>query len=257
MIVDTTSELQWLKSGRPLLVMLPFAGGNAYSYRSMLKYLPDSFDVLCPELPGRGAYSEQSLMTNLVDLSAYVLENWLKPISLDRPYVLFGHSMGAILAHILLGDLERAQLNLPVHLFVSGRGGPSCPDMRGESVAALSSPDFRKKLRAMGGTPDEVLENDELMDYFEPILRADFEAVANYTYRPSPAHDVPITVFFGDEEEITEESALLWGKETISRITLRKMQGDHFFIFRHSLEIMEELSGSLNKHLENELHLLL
>ena len=66
MIVHNYSEIKLLNaSDKPLIIMFPFAGGNMYSFRNMWEDLSIMFDILCPELPGRGDLIELSPITDI------------------------------------------------------------------------------------------------------------------------------------------------------------------------------------------------
>lgn len=245
MIIHDSCELHKLLPGKPLLLMLPFAGGNTYSYKEILLCFKQDFDVVCPELPGRGRLSDMPLVRDVRGLTEYVLVNWMKCIDLNRPYILFGHSMGGLMVYLLLTRLVEEGLPLPLHMVTSGRGGPSFKRER-EPTHGLPSVEFRNKLREQGGIPEYVLADDDLMDYFEPILRSDFEAVETYTHVEFPSLDVPISVLYGSEEQLTFEAVSLWRKESSKLVRLKKMTGNHFFIFKHIQEIASYLSQLMN-----------
>src|ERR1019366_1340812 len=97
-------------------------------------------------------------------------------------YALFGHSMGATLAYLCLLRIRRAGLPLPEALILSGKSAPTIAskDMR----YLLPRAEFVAMLHNMGGCSPEILQEEELLDYFEPILRADFQAVETWQHRP-------------------------------------------------------------------------
>src|SRR6185503_1192248 len=95
-------------SPRPLLrlVAIPWCGAGASVYRRLAPSLPDHVDLLAVQLPGReDRYSERRLrrMDQIVeDVIGDVIA------AFDRPLVLFGHSMGALVAYeIALALRER------------------------------------------------------------------------------------------------------------------------------------------------------
>jgi external thioesterase TEII len=235
----------------PLLIMLPFAGGNAYSYRSIVEYLPPGIEVLCPELPGRGILTDRRLIRDMDLLAEFVLTNYLESTDLNRPYMLFGHSMGSLLVYLLARKIVAKRWNLPLHLCVSGRGGPSL-ERKKALTYNLPSREFRKEIGEMGGTRTEVLSESTLMDYFEPILRADFEAIEKYIHKSSDSLAIPITLFYGSCEKSVKYSAHLWELETSRLLVIKEMEGDHFFLFQHQPEIAAYLSNLLGVKSENE-----
>ena len=242
MIVNEKDKISSINSSRPLLIMLPFAGGSSYSYKNIIKPLQHDFDILCPELPGRGALLNEPLIKDLHELVEHVFTNWIKPLQLKRPYVLFGHSMGALLGYLLAHSLMKNQLPLPIHLVVSGREEPMYID-EDEPTFSLSSSQFRDKIREYGGLSDTILNDPELMEYFDPILRADFEAVERYRPVPLDPLDIPITVLYGSQEDIAPGSVLLWNQASKRIVRIMQMPGDHFFIFDNAREIVNYLKS--------------
>jgi surfactin synthase thioesterase subunit len=161
------------KQESPLIIMLPFSGGNAYSYIDIIKCLPAEINVLCPELPGRGILSDRPLIKNIDDLADHILLHYLRHTDLNRPYIFFGHSMGALLAYLLTCKILSKGWPAPLHLCVSGCGGPSLK-RRGRSMFNLPSDQFRKEILEMGGTSAGVLSNDTLMDFLRTNSKVGF-----------------------------------------------------------------------------------
>ena len=229
--------------GEIRLFCLPFAGGNSYSYRDWQKKTADFVDVVPIELPGRGRRSAEPLLRSTDQLA----EDIFRQIEslLCEPYAVYGHSFGACLSYLLTRRIIAAGLPEPMHLFCSGRQAP-CVKKDRDNRHQLPRPEFIEMLREMGGCPEEILNDDELMDYFEPIIRADFQADADYAYQQVPAFDIPLTVMIGLQDgETTREGGLQWQRETVRGITFRSFQGGHFFIFVHLDEIGRLISDSL------------
>ena len=131
----------------------------------------------------------------------------------------------------------------PRYLFVSGRGGPAVEPA--ETRHLLPKEAFREMLLKLGGCPPEVLADPDLADLFEPVLRADFNALGATWYEPSPPFDVPILVMTGSDDDVSEERAMAWQQETTSEIRLAQFPGGHFFINEHWSDIRRLMSGCL------------
>jgi surfactin synthase thioesterase subunit len=217
------------------LFCFPFAGGNAYSYRRIEAYLPVSIRPIPVELPGHGRRASEPLQKNLMELVADAFVK-LKDM-LKGSYAFFGHSMGASMAHELARRIVREGLTPPRNLFLSGRQAPSVPEKHRRWD--LPKKEFLEVLRSLGGCPPEVLESGELWELFEPILRADFEAIETHVPKLEAPIDVPISVFIGDRDEVTLEEARHWQKETTQEVAIVRFPGDHFFLFDHSQEIAD------------------
>lgn len=223
------------------LFFFPFAGGNSYSYRGLCERLPGFITPAPFELPGRGRRATEPLLTSMAGL----LDDAWRSLrgSLSEPYALFGHSMGASLAHEFARRAAREGAPAPRHLFVSGRQAPSVPEKHRRW--ALPGPEFKAALLALGGCPPAVLESEELMNFFEPILRADFQAVETHAPRPGAPLDVPITALVGDRDHVALEEARLWRRETSREFELHCFGGGHFFILEHQQELAALVSSRL------------
>lgn len=166
---------------------------------------------------------------------------------LFRPYAFYGHSMGTLVGFLVTKKIIQEKYPLPKHLFFTGCGGPSFQEMK-RNTHLLPRDAFIQKLKKMGGSPTEILENNDLMDFFEPIIRADFEAMENYTYQKTDAFDIPITCMIGADEDTTYDHALTWQAETTVPLKILTFPGDHFFIFDHTEKIIETINSNLMVH---------
>jgi surfactin synthase thioesterase subunit len=223
---------------------LPFAGGNRYSYREY-EYKAASFlNLICLEHPGRGGRFAERLLTDIHLLAADLYQQ-VRPRLDDGDYAIYGHSMGGLMA-CLLGRMIRADNHaLPIHIFVTGTFGPSSPSREDKKRHLMPKPDFIQEIRELKGIPDEILQNEEMMDFLEPILRADFTATENYIYEEDSPLDIPFTVITGTEEDMSAEDIYLWQKETTVPVDFLMLPGEHFFIFEHAQEILRIISNKL------------
>jgi surfactin synthase thioesterase subunit len=219
----------------PTIWCFPFAGASVYSYRPLFKNIEQSFTIKYLELPGRGNRVNEPLLFNYQE----VLDDIFAQISeeVQEPFIFYGHSMGAQLAfdttHLLA---SRSDLK-PIKLIVSGRGAPSAVKMKRRFD--LPRPEFALALQNLGGIPREILNDPEFFSFFEPILRADFQAIENYRYVAKQPLDIPILALLGDEEETTITEASAWKEETTAQFELKIFKGGHFFILEHIQPILQ------------------
>ena len=216
------------------LYCLPYAGGNGYSYRPLEQHLPPHIRLAGIELPGRGRRAGEPLLHSLEALADDIFAQ-LRPHLGRQPYALFGHSMGAALCFLCLQRIEAAGLPYPQTVFLSGKSAPSAHEKKARHL--LPRDGFVDMLRDLGGCPPEILAEQELIDYFEPILRADFQAVETWNPVPRPPLPVPLVVLHGRDDEVTREQALAWAKETSAGFEFHEFDGAHFFIQQHWRQI--------------------
>lgn len=231
---------------RITLFTLPFAGGSKYSYNTFTKFLPAFIDFQPLEVPGRGERISDDLVADIHRMADDIFQQ-IKKHDLKNPYAIYGHSMGSILAYLVSQKIADAKLPRPLHLILTGAAGPSWEE-RERSRHLLSKADFKKKLEEYGGSPKEVLENEELFEFFEPILRNDFQAVETYYYtKPAEKLDVPVTVMIGLSEQVTIDEARLWEQETTAPFSVRQFPGGHFFIYDYTAEVVKVIATQLSK----------
>lgn len=226
---------------KPQLFLLHFAGGNCYSFQFLMPFLKD-FEVIPLELPGRGKRINESLLKDF-DLAAQDLYTQIAAKVHTAPFMIYGHSMGAYLALKVTAMLEKTD-RFPVCLLVSGNPGPGVKSNKRRYL--MGSEDFMDALKELGGVPSEIIENKELMDFFEPILRADFEIAEKEDVAMEAMINTPIFAMMGDGEEKAEEIAN-WVRFTTAHFEYELFEGDHFFIHKHP----EKLSGIIKNCYDN------
>ena len=224
---------------RVRLVCFPYAGGGASVYRSWSAALP-AFDVCAVEPPGRETRFSDPLPRSIPEVVNGTLAALasLPPL----PLVLYGHSLGARMAHVTALALG-ARGTPPLRLVVGGARGPSVPP-REEPKHTLDDAAFTEKLREYEGTPAEVLENAELMELILPVLRADFALAELHPRGGTPVLGCPIVALGGaDDAEVTAEDLDAWGRETTGPFARHILPGNHFFLAAHRELVLAHLSG--------------
>ncbi len=226
------------------LFCLPFAGGNAYAYREFSQYHADFITITAIDLPGHGKYLRKIPLTSIAEMVDHIFAHIQD--DLRQPYAIYGHSMGTLIGYGLSQKIRQANRPMPVHLFLSGRHGPSVASKQ-QGWYLLPQPQFIEKVKTYGGIPEQIAQEQELMDLFAPILKADFQAVAKYQYTQAEPLNVPVTVLMGLEEDYTFEETLDWQRITSQKIVVKQFPGNHFFIFEHLPEIGSMISRTLKQ----------
>ncbi|MFA4979467.1 Surfactin synthase thioesterase subunit [compost metagenome] len=208
------------------LLCLPFAGGSKYSYLPIKPYIEGNVNMITLDLPGRGSRIDENLLDNIDDMVADIFHQF-SPYYQGR-YAVFGHSMGALLAYLLVRRIISQGLPAPYCLIVAGREAPIL-NRQIDTTYLLPKEEFLTRIKALQGIPEEVYQDDVLMDFFEPILRADFCAVETYLHAQYEPLNIPIHVVKGTNENFSVEDALGWRNETCGAFTFEQIEGGHFF----------------------------
>lgn len=227
------------------LFCFPYAGGSGAIFRGWQSAFPASVDVCPIQLPGRGSRMREPMMKR-VDVVVRALKEALKPY-MDRPFAFFGYSMGAIIAFELARTLRRELCPQPVQLFIAARRSPDLlvPEDRDYD---LPDAELIVRLRELNGTPKEILDDPEIMKLLLPVVRADFELVETYEYRPQPPLQVPIDAFAGsDDVDTLAEHMEGWKHQTKGEFSLTVIPGDHFFFHHAQAQLLELLAARVNK----------
>ena len=230
-------------AARVRLFCFPYAGGGASIFNTWPRGLPAEVEVVGVQPPGREGRIAETPIANLHEL-ADALVRELTP-QLDRPFAFFGHSNGGLMAFEVIRRLRRAGGPLPRLLVASGRPAPQL-ELDDPPIHALPYDEFIAELRRFKGTPDEILENEEIMELLEPLIRADFSLGETYRYDPEPPLDLPVTAFGGErDDEVPREKVEAWREQTTADFRVQMFPGDHFFLNGDREMVLQALTHEL------------
>jgi pyochelin biosynthetic protein PchC len=239
----------WLRTYREVrrprlrLVCFPHAGGAASTYRTWPRYLPYDVQLMAACYPGR----EGRLVEAPIDRMELLVEPFLdalRPLS-DVPMALFGHSMGASVAHELTIRLQDVPGAAPVGLFVSGRVPPQLLAPSTPTGAEDDDVIVREILR-LGHGNAEVFADPELRSLILPAIRADFHLTSTYHPGLRPPLSLPVFAYGGDADpDVTPEDLRLWSTATHGPFTHRIFPGGHFYLERHERVLVGDVADRL------------
>ncbi len=225
------------------LVCLPYSGGAAHVFRRWLQFVPEDIELVGVQLPGRWTRHKEPPFRRIPPLVDALAEA-LASLS-DRPFALFGHSLGALLAFELARALKPE--SMPVHVFVSARRAPHMP-LPDSPIFTLDDPSFvREVVRRYEGIPAQVVQDRELLALVLPALRADMEAFETYEYQEAPPISVPLTAFTGaDDPNCSPGQIEEWRRHTSRKFEHRAFAGGHFFIQPCERDVVSLIAATLS-----------
>lgn len=228
------------------LICLPYGGGSAELYRRWSRHLGPEIEIHAVELPGHGVRMSEPPMTRLEELVAE-LTCAIRPL-LGIPYAIFGHSVGAAIAHELTRSIVGQMGLRPRRLFLSGHAAPHVPSLL-PRMHPLSDDQFLREIERIGGTPKEVFATPELVQVFLPILRADFELIETFEFISKGPLDCGLTILGGSQDPHVEPARLdEWRRYTTGDFRAQVCSGDHFFPWSSlpmvAKQIQQDLFGS-------------
>ena len=222
------------------------AGGAADSFFGWPERISDRISIFAAQLPGRRERFHEPLEQNLDAITSILAQE--VATRRHRPAVFFGHSLGGLIAFEVALRLEGKRP--PVEIIAAGCGAPT-RKRHAEPMHLLPSRDFRERLRVMGGTPPEILEDDELIALFEPVLRADLRLAETYRIDRGARTSAFLSAWGGLEDSLVPTEILAaWSECTQSRCEIRLFPGGHFFPQTQSGALLEAINSRLAWWLE-------
>lgn len=227
------------------LFCFPYAGGSAVIYSKWKPLLDPSIELYPVELAGRGRRFKQPPYDSMQEAVRDVYVQIRDLIDPNKPYALFGHSMGSLIAYELYHYIRRFRHHLPVHMFFSGRKAPHIPK-QGKIIYCLPDTEFKKEIFELGGTPREVFDDEELLNIFLPILRADYKIAETYCHLPpnSLIH-CDISVLHGIRDDVNVSEMNAWSEHTQKSCKLHLFDGGHFFIHSEMEKVVSIVNETL------------
>ena len=230
-------------AARLRLFCLPFAGGGATIFRTWARALPPTIEVCPVQLPGRENRLGESPYTDILPL-AQTLARQIRLYS-QKPFAIYGHSMGALLAFELTRILQRQNAPLPLTLFLAAHRAAHLSPRRAP-LYALPDEELIQALRRLGGLQDEVIEDRELLDILLPTLRADLTLCDRYGFSSDTPLNCPFQLYAGrDDTEVPPEDMHSWSEHSTQSSSLHIYSGGHFFLRSDSDALMQEIAGAL------------
>lgn len=236
----------WIKYYTPCVdtrffwVCLPYAGGTAHIYREWPAKLNKDAAILAVQLPGHGDRLKEKPY-NSMEVLVGELTQELFPIIKDKPWGIFGHSLGALISYQLILKLHKCKkMSLPKFFVASGCRAPFKKYIFDISAANFSQ--FKSVLKQIGGIPQAILEDEKILKFYAPLLKADFK-LAEYVSKKKRLNNIKALILIGMDDEIVPlEDAKAWEK-CFSFPTFHFFKGKHFFIHHHEEQIIKLLNN--------------
>ncbi len=225
------------------LMCLPHAGGAASTYNQWHRLVPPGVEVCAIELPGRGARFKEPALTSMAAVVEHVAA-LIEPLA-DVPYVLLGHSMGAVVALELARGRSSGAGRPPHALVVAGCRAPYLPRPYPQPLSGLPDDELVRALTRLEGLPLRVLEMPGFLKTFLPTIRADLRCREQWRDDMRQV-DVPLHVLGGHGDTAVPEADLeAWKVYSARPIHLRMFDGGHFFVRDNQAQVIDYLTAQV------------
>lgn len=227
------------------IICFPYLGGYSHSFRGLANSLDDEFDFWAANPPGHMGVSS-NLIEDIIPLIEYYF-NGLKNI-IREDYVLFGHSMGGIVAYYLAQRIIKSKrfIHKPKAIILSASAAPD--KFYFEKNSELPDEELIDLIISFGGMPKELLNDSDFMHYLLPIFRADYRVLESIASRFRGRLSIPAYLLLGEKDDVDSLGSILsWRKYFIDRIKLYYVKnGTHMFI-HDKTQIVAEYLKKINK----------
>jgi surfactin synthase thioesterase subunit len=233
--------------GRPVLFCLPHAGGAASVFRPLAELLAARVNVVAVQLPGRERRRGDALPASMATLVADIDEH-LDPY-LDKPYALYGHSMGGLIAYDLAERRRARGAWPPQRLLVGACRAPHMPPAF-TSARLLDDGGLREQMIAIGGLSKQLLSYPEWADAAVALTRGDLQLCASRRHEQTGHAAYPIDAFYGAEDPLVSMADIAaWSLHAGARFALHRLGGGHFFLFgTHAADFAATVETVLTQH---------
>lgn len=221
------------------LIVFSHAGGYAHSYTFFSdNRMPRIEEVVRYEYPARGSKIMTSPYKDFTECIEHITEELTQKYR-GESLVLFGHSFGGAVAYEV-GRRVDAQLVVVSSMIPPAKDGYAAP------LDEKDAECLKEYLLAGSTFPPEVVTNQEMMRYFLETLRQDMKVLgtsARYT-QAATGKVKNLAVICGRDEDM-EEEALQWSEYAEHMFSVKEMEGDHFYIFKHKDDITNYINQLL------------
>ncbi|MEV8437789.1 alpha/beta fold hydrolase [Actinosynnema sp. NPDC051121] len=227
------------------LVCLPFGGAGASFFRPWSALAGDRLDVVPVQLPGRERQIDLDPYTDVHEAVTGLLPGLLAEVDGSR-VVLFGHSLGAVLAY----ELAHRLLDVPgVELLRLVVSGSPAPGVRRELTATGLADDdeFLARVKQIAGYEHEAMADPEMRELILPTLRADVEMHETYVPSTEEPLAVPITAVRGsDDTLVSADEAAGWAKVTGRDFELVEVPGGHMYLTDSAPALLDLIDSTVH-----------
>ncbi|MBE1580093.1 thioesterase II family protein [Amycolatopsis roodepoortensis] len=194
------------------------AGGGASTYLGWRRPLGPSVEIVPVVLPSGPDRTLDG-----------VVESVVRALDHSRPYLFYGHSMGARIAFRVACSLLSRGLPGPDRLIVGASAAPSLPAGL-DHVVRQDDGQLMESLLALDPESVRLLGNSRLAGRALRSLRADLALCAEAAAVDTMVLSRPIDVFAGVADPIVPLSgAAAWARHTTAGFRLHRVDGGHFF----------------------------
>jgi medium-chain acyl-[acyl-carrier-protein] hydrolase len=242
--------LEYKKNSQAAIRLFCFhhSGGGASAYYPWVEHLSPHIEMIPIQLPGRENRFMEPLTNNLKDIVNSLTKGFY--LYKDKPFFVFGHSLGGLIAFELIKSIYQRYSLYPRHMIISATKAPHMP-FRMQTLSSLGNKALKEELKVYNGIDERILHNDELLDLFLPIIRNDFSISERYRSADVTPFPCDILHLSGNQDvSVNEEEIQAWRAHTTGKFEHISFPGGHFFIKDHQKNIIKLINQIAEQYIQ-------
>ncbi|MFB8175332.1 thioesterase II family protein [Streptomyces sp. NPDC055966] len=218
---------------------MPHAGSGAYQFRTWQRLLGPEVSLIAVQLPGRENRWREPPATHMADVLHALIPELLS--RLELPYVVVGHSMGALLGYQLAQALGTRHDRWPEHFIASAALPPDEP-LPFSGIDSLDDAALVAELIEQGAVPADIARNDRLVRLVTRPLRGDLAMCDAYVPHAGSPLPCPLDVWRGaDDPGVSQDGVQRWSRHSSAGTTFRTFPGGHLYHLTDPRSVVDEL----------------
>lgn len=217
---------------RKIVFALPHAGGGALSFAGWEELIDGEFYSF--DYSGHWTRSDEPFDHSINELVDDIVEKILSfHLTRDDQIILFGHSMGGVVAWFCASKLISEHKIIPEAVCISGTVSLRAIHV-GQLEGLVSDQDFLNFLVRLKQVPEKVLDNEIFFKVLLPAARNDFKLLCDFASgSPDKVKKIESSIFcfIGDKDEFVDLKGVQdWKNYTASEFKTYQLRGNHFYL---------------------------
>lgn len=207
------------------VICIPYGGGWSTIYKGWEPYFAPEIALLSVKFPGRGQRMEEAPHTDMRELVEQITPDIAK---LDLPIIFYGGCFGGLCSYEIIKELEGKYGKTVLHFFSNSLVSPRYVV---EDMGISNWPDQKltRELLRRGELPEEIIKDEEVLEFLLPGIRADYRIYENYQYIDSGMIKTNLTMFYSKGSNIEEKKTRDWNKQVEGYIQYVPVDYDNLF----------------------------
>lgn len=239
---------EWLVCTRPSrdarvrIFAVPYNGGSIAGFAAWAEHVPSDVELWTVQLPGQMDRKAEPAPSELVGW-ARALADAMAPL-LDRPYAVYGHSLGGLVAFEVVRELRSRGAAAPEGVFVGAVQAAHMPDPF-PSTDRLTDHETLRRLGMLDALAP-LLRDEAAVRELRPIIQTGIELLKQYRFVPGPSLACPIVALGGTTDAVVLEHHLTgWRDHCSHGFELVTVEGGHLFHQERPGDVVRAIMGRL------------